>query len=271
MASHSTHTMASLLKVGSTSRSALACCSTTRSFSASASSAARRKARNKDDPLQLKNMGKFKHDDVPTLGHMILQQRRETLKLYRTMEFEIPKLAAFRQEYVPPTKEQRILQFRFQHYQGEDHPGARKVTLKVDVARLFRSNLLKTPEAKHKFLLLAGPRFQAANVADVAQRRFDVEKEADVTLPRESQKTPGSLEPLRGEVVISCEKMPADRQNMKWCSDTFDAMVREANQPSPELESLPIDTRPTMARDAKKASFLRRHKPTVNNFPQHWL
>ncbi|PWZ01687.1 hypothetical protein BCV70DRAFT_157974 [Testicularia cyperi] len=223
-----------------------------RSFSSSSSAQAKpRKQRNAADPLSLRRMPKFNFDDVPTLGHAILQRKREMLQYYRTIEFEIPKLAAFKQNYTPPSDAQ-ILEFRFQHYQGEAHPASRKVVLTVPVQKLFASGLLQSPEAMHKLLLLAGPRFRPS-------------KDASLTA------TTDNVKDVDGEIKISCESMPNERQNMKWCSDTFDALVAEANKSSPELNDLPLDPRPSLIREDKKRHYLRQNRATLRDFPKQWL
>ncbi|KAN0059956.1 37S ribosomal protein S24, mitochondrial [Thecaphora frezii] len=225
---------------------------TVRGFSSSASASAKpRRQRSLADPMALKKMPKFNYDDVPTLGHQILQRKREMLQYLRTIEFEMPKLEAFRQPYTPPSASQ-LLRFRFQHYQGEAHPASRKVVLTVPIKPLFASGHLKTPAAQHKFLLLAGQRF----------RRNHPVRPSPVT---------GSEEDVDGEVVISCERMPHQRQNMKWCSDTLDSLIAEANAAEPDLSSLPLDPRADLVREAKKRGYARKDKPKLRDFPKHWL
>lgn len=96
---------------------------------------------------------------------------------------------AFRQRFLKPLPTQMI-RVRHQHYQGEAHPAARKVVISFSVDSLP----LSSEAAKHKFKLLAGP-------------RWDSEK---------------------GEVKIGCELFPLDTMNEKWCSDTLDKMMAEA-------------------------------------------
>ena len=217
-----------------------------RSFSVSARALAKpRKQRNAADPMALRKMAKFNYDDVPTLGHAILQRKREMLQLLRTVEFEIPKLASFRQSYTPP-KPSEVLQFRFQHYQGENHPASRKVVLSVDVDALSKTGAVEDAMSKHKLLLLAGSRFHAKGGKE-------------------------GLEQGKGEIKISCELFPNERQNMKWCSDTFDALVREANVRSEEVDALPLDPRAELIREDKKRHYLRADRPSFKDFPKEWL
>ena len=32
-----------------------------------------------------------------------------------------------------------------------------------------------------------------------------------------------------GRIKISCERYPEERMNLKWCSDTIDKLIEEAN------------------------------------------
>ncbi|TKY87696.1 hypothetical protein EX895_003277 [Sporisorium graminicola] len=224
--------------VASTSSSAI------RAFSVSARASAKpRKKRNADDPMSLRRMAKFNYDDVPTLGHAILARKREMLQLMRTVEFEIPKLSNFRQSYQPPSSSQ-YLQFRFQHYQGENHPASRKVVLNVDVDALVEAGAVKDAKSKHKLLLLAGSRFHPKAKAQARDQ---------------------------GEIKISCELFPNERQNMKWCSDTLDALVQEANVRTNEVDDLPLDSRSSLIRQDKKRHYLRADRPTLRDFPKQWL
>ncbi len=80
------------------------------------------------------------------------------LTLFRTIEFEIPKLSAFRQAYTPPTSKQ-YLNFRFQHYQGENHPASRKVVLTVNTADLKKAGAVKDDKSPSQACFVAGSRF----------------------------------------------------------------------------------------------------------------
>lgn len=121
-----------------------------------------------------------------------------------------------------PAPPSAILRFRFTHYQGEEHPGARKVTATVAVKDLFSSGVFSTPLAKHKFLLLAGPRWGAPN-SDVVARLNDARekgaKELDAAFAAEDL----------GMIKISSGDLAHEAQNVKWCSDKIDEMIAEAN------------------------------------------
>lgn len=89
---------------------------------------------------------------------------------------------------MPPTSDQ-ILKFKSHTYLGEGHPVERKVVLSVKVADLKLSNT-----ERHKFLLLAGPRYHVDT----------------------------------DELILSSEKFPHRKQNKKYVRDTLDALLKES-------------------------------------------
>lgn len=137
---------------------------------------------------------------------MKVEKRREVLHYLRLEEYQFkdlgalllsapapskpdPLSVAFRKRFLKPLPSQ-FIKVRYQHYQGESHPGDRKVVISFSTADLH----LSTDAARHKFKLLAGP-------------RWDSDKD---------------------EVKIACEMFPTDKMNEKWCSDTLDSMIKEA-------------------------------------------
>lgn len=95
---------------------------------------------------------------------------------------------AFAKPFVPPTSD-HILKFKSHTYLGEGHPVERKVVLSVKVADLKLSNT-----ERHKFLLLAGPRYHVDT----------------------------------DELILSSEKFPHRKQNKKYVRDTLDALLKES-------------------------------------------
>ena len=112
---------------------------------------------------------------------------------------------------------------KFTHYQGEAHPDTRKVVLTFHIKDLFNGEVLSTPLSKHKFLLLAGPRWQPPNASFVERWNTALSK-GENFLSDICQK-----EDDLGSVKIASNSMPHESQNMKWCSDVLDRMVSEAN------------------------------------------
>lgn len=169
---------------------------------------------------------------------------------------------SFRQKFLKPRSES-FIRVRHQHYQGEDHPASRKVDISFKLADVP----LSSDKARHKFALLAGPR----------------------------------LNHLTGEVKIASERFPTEQMNEKWCSDILERMVKEAevstatvhvvNVVSPKwarqrsrrqadegfvwqdsadaMSDIPVDTRSTLSRQAKKGSAGKR--VTLKDFPKEWL
>lgn len=175
-------------------------------------------------------MGYFQFDDVPTFGHMRLQKQRQMLAYYRLLANQLPALkgmlsrspyADMHEPFSPPPAT-HFLTFRFVHYQGEEHPDTSKVVLTFDIKDLFRANVLRTPQAKHKFLLLAGPRWQPPSPAFVQRWNDALER-------GEEELATLATEDTLGSVKIASSDLPHESQNMKWCSDVLDSMIREAN------------------------------------------
>ncbi|GAA5888043.1 hypothetical protein JCM6882_000260 [Rhodosporidiobolus microsporus] len=193
------------------------------------------------DPLDMANSvgpsaPKF---DFPLTRPTILkvEKQREVLHYLRLEQFQFKDLLAFRQPFTPPPPT-HSLQIRHQHYQGEPHPASRKVTLSARVSALP----LSTPEARHKFKLLAGPRWTPALAG---------EKGED------------------GTFKLACELFPSEKMNEKWCSDTLDRLIAEAENTSDPMTDIPLDPRPARARLAKSRKLKR--SVGLKDFPREWL
>ncbi|KOS16058.1 hypothetical protein Malapachy_3517 [Malassezia pachydermatis] len=209
--------------------------------------------------LDLNMMGQFQFDDVPTFGHMRLQKQREMLAYYRLMANEFPKLKDLHEPFQPPAASS-FLTFKFTHYQGEEHPDASKVVLTLPVRDLFQSKALTSMAAKHKFLLLAGPRWQPPT-ASLVERWNAAKQSGDKTW--EALASESDL----GTVKIASKTYPNESQNMKWCSDVLDKMVSEANA-EPSFADVPLDVRPYVKRTSRGG---RTPRPTKADFPAEWL
>jgi small subunit ribosomal protein S35 len=190
--------------------------SSSRCFSTSTNVQAKpRRERQLNDPLSLRKMEHFNYDDVPTLGHLYLNRQRELLKYARILQWEVPKLSSFRREYQPPAKGD-ILRYRSHHYQGEAHPSSRKSVVTVQIADLFKSEKLTSSyAARKKLLLLAGVRWDATG--------------EEFNYPDTESLEEAVLKYGIGQIKISCERFPEERMNLKWCSDTIDKLIEEAN------------------------------------------
>ncbi|GAA6023683.1 hypothetical protein JCM10207_008748 [Rhodosporidiobolus poonsookiae] len=169
----------------------------------------------------------------PTLER--LDKQRQILHFLRLEHLQFKDLVAFRQPFQPPPPSHAI-QVRHQHYQGEPHPASRKVTVRVDVSALP----LRSDAETHKFKLLAGPRW-----------------------------TPALDGKGQGSVKLACELFPSERMNEKWCSDTLDKLIAEAQNSADPMTDIPLDPRPTRARLAKSRKLKRA--VSLRDFPQEWL
>ncbi|KAG0227004.1 37S ribosomal protein S24, mitochondrial [Actinomortierella wolfii] len=156
------------------------------------------------DGFDITNLEDFKFDDSATTGYDNLEAIREVRKYLRLIKYELPKLKAYAKPFQPPTKSQ-ILKFRTMTYIGEpNHPASAKVVMTVKTGDLP----LTDPEM-HKFLLLAGPRYN----------------------------------PHTQEIKMSCERFQERSQNLKWLSDTLDKLIDEAKKDPEQMADLPLDLR----------------------------
>ncbi|KAI5475401.1 hypothetical protein MNV49_001469 [Pseudohyphozyma bogoriensis] len=163
------------------------------------------------------------------LSILKLEERRIYLHYLRLEQLQFKDLVAFRKPFVPPTARECI-KVRRQHYQGEAHPADRKASIQFSVSSLP----LKTDAARHKFKLLAGPRWNS----------------------------------VTDEVKISCELFPNPNMNEKWCSDVLDKMIKEAENTKDTMADIPLDERPTLARLKKHK---QAKMVTIADFPKEWL
>lgn len=123
-----------------------------------------------------------------------------------------------------PTSQKDLLRFRMVHYQGEPHPITAKAVMTVSVPDLFaylasNGKKLTSADARRKFLLLAGPRW---DVSEVIGRNEEGEVDHEAVQSE-------ALEKGLGQIKISSERFQQQAQNVKWCSDALDRMIEEAS------------------------------------------
>lgn len=229
-------------------------------------------------------------DDVPSSRHLQMEKDREMLHYKRLVHFQLPELASKSSLYCkyqstadnrtfalcleskipfnPPSLTRTPLRLKLNDVFGESaHPHVPKVTLTAKISALP----LKTPEAVHKFKVLAGPRWDS------------------------------HLE----EFTLSSDRFASKEENAKWCSDTLDRLLSEAHvcilvifyaihlrrarlmlssiQNTEDLMSdIPLDPRPTLARLHRRRNKLKLRPTTsrqsalldpsnVAEFPKEWL
>ncbi|BGP22878.1 mitochondrial ribosomal subunit protein [Rhodotorula toruloides] len=187
----------------------------------------------------------------PTI--MKMEKQRELLHYLRLEQHQFKDLVAYRKKFVPPTKDQ-VIAVRHQHYQGEEHPSSRRISIRVPVSALP----LASPEAVHKFKLLAGARWHPP-LPDSLKHPHEVK----AWKVAQGEKDEGVFE-------MSCEVFPYDRMNEKWCSDTLEKLLKEANDLKKEtFADIPIDTRFRRKRLMKNGKL--RRNITFANYPKEWL
>ena len=177
------------------------------------------------EQMQFKDLGAFASS---TLGHTECLRQREHGRLTYTRDILGQRAVAFRNP-CPPPPARTVPRARHHQHQGEDHPAARKVVLTVPVASLP----LKTPAAVHKLQLLAGARWEPPVPEALRLKSF---KGKERSLAPEGKEDQGTLK-------IACELFPASRMNEKWCSDTLDKLLAEANVSAATAHFLPSRSR----------------------------
>ncbi|KAI8146111.1 mitochondrial ribosomal subunit protein-domain-containing protein [Fennellomyces sp. T-0311] len=177
---------------------------TCRSFSTAAAALAGRQGsrfRKPEKKFDVNYMEEFQFDDQTTIGHELFENIRNVRQYLRKTEYELPKLRSFAKPFEPPSSEQ-ILKFKSHTYLGEGHPVERKVVLSVKVSELKLSD-----KQKHKFLLLAGPRYHVDS----------------------------------DELVLSSEKFPHRKQNKKYVRDLLNRLLTEAKDTKDTFEDVPLN------------------------------
>lgn len=163
----------------------------------------------------------FEHDDLPSAGHLQLEEHRDQRKFVRIAAYELPQLVAYAAEYKRPDSSTHPLRFKYSAFIGEDHPAARKVVLEF-----YPDRLGLQPEQVHKLKLLAGPRYLA---------------EKDI-------------------VKIACERYATQAQNKRYLGEVFSRLVQSAKDPSDLFADVPLDPRPALRRQAKNKPLYPRYQ-----------
>ncbi|KAI9266773.1 mitochondrial ribosomal subunit protein-domain-containing protein [Phascolomyces articulosus] len=177
-----------------------------RTFSSASAAMAGRQGgrfRKPEKKFDVDYMEKFDFDDQTTIGHELFENIRNVRQYLRKTEYELPKLQSFAKPFEPPTSEQ-IVKVKSHNYLGEGHPVERKVVLSVKL-----SDLKLDDKEKHKFLLLAGPRYHVDT----------------------------------DELVLSSEKFPHRKQNKKYVRDLLNKLLTESKDKKDTFEDIPLNLR----------------------------
>lgn len=181
------------------------------------------------DPINIQEMSDNFNFPLTRPTILAMEKRREYLRYLRLEQFQFKELVEFRQKFKKPKADQ-FIQLRSQHYQGEPHPASRKIVLVAPLSKLP----LTTPAALHKFKLIAGPRWDS----------------------------------WEDTIKISCELFPVGEMNEKWCSDTLDKIIAQAQDTTDSMADIPLDTRATESRHRKSRT---KKIVTLAQFPTEWL
>ncbi|CAO3647220.1 unnamed protein product [Cunninghamella blakesleeana] len=159
--------------------------------------------RKADKPYDVDQMEKFEFDNQTTIGHLLFENIREVRQYLRKTKYELPKLNVYAKPFVPPTSNE-IIKYKTHTYLGEGHPVERKVVLSVKVENLKLSEV-----ERHKFLLLAGPRYHVDT----------------------------------DELILSSEKFPHRKQNKKYVGDVLNRLLKETKDGKDTFADIPLNLR----------------------------
>jgi len=156
----------------------------------------------------------FQYDDLPSAGHLQLEEHRDAREFLRAASYELPLLAQYRSPYTPPNREK--LNLRFQHFafpNEPSHPAMAKVVLTFSPDTVGLS-----AEQLHKLKLLAGSRFDSNT----------------------------------NTVRISASRFPTQAQNKRYLVQTYERLVAMAKDGTDSFADVPLDERLARKRLAKK-------------------
>ncbi|KAJ2714712.1 37S ribosomal protein S24, mitochondrial [Coemansia spiralis] len=148
------------------------------------------------------SMTEWEFDNHHTYGHLLLESIRDVRKYARQIKYELPTLAEHAKPFRPPPA-QNVLRFERSVTMGEKFQAQdRKVVLRVKVAQLG----LGAAEL-HKFVLLAGPRYN----------------------------------PETDELKMSEKRELSALLNKKRLADMFTALLAEAKKADDSFADMPLD------------------------------
>lgn len=168
----------------------------------------------------------FEHDDYPLLGHLQLREHRKQREYTRIAAYDLPLLSEYARPYEPPSADEAI-EFQYTTTLGEGGIRDQKV-----VARFNPHKLGLTDKQVHKLCLIAGTRYNHT----------------------------------RQEIRMSSDKFAEQAQNKRNLADTIKRMVEAARDESDTFEDVPLDTRHTKAKLARRKPLYPEHE-----FPSEWL
>lgn len=162
----------------------------------------------------------FEFDDLPSAGHLQLEEHRTYREFVRLAAYTLPQLSEFATEYRAPAKGENL---KFKHFTfvGESHPAERKVVLTFSPESTGLEN-----KQLHKLKLLAGPRYDAD----------------------------------RNEIKIASDRFPEQAQNKRYLGHLYSRLVQTAQDASDDFADVPLDQRVTERRRAHRRGLYPEHK-----------
>ncbi|TIA87375.1 hypothetical protein E3P99_03210 [Wallemia hederae] len=194
--------------------------------------------------------------DESVVPKLEIESKRRWLAYMRMEEFELPKLEKYRKEFKPPAKDQVVKVRTLEYLNQKPHPASVKSVVTVKIKDLPLSDA----SSKHKAKLLAGPRWSG---------------------PLSGYVDGKLVEDIDGELKISSEQFPHRAQNVRWCSDKLQLLIKESNDKSYNFDDIPLDTRHVMHRTRKSrrgghrldnlAGAQQGRRPTKYDMPEEWI
>lgn len=171
----------------------------------------------------------FQWDDLPSAGHLQLEEHRGQRHYTRIAAYELPQLIQYRSEYRRPNKSQLPLKFKHFAVVGEDHPSNKKVVLSFKP----ESSGLKGKEL-HKLKLVAG-------------RRYNMSKNL---------------------ITLASARFPEQAQNKRFLGDLYSRLIQAAKDTSDDFADIPLNPDSSMKTEKRRFRLYPEHKfPSEWNRP----
>lgn len=181
----------------------------------------------------------FEYDDIPSLGHLQVQNHRVQREYIRAAAYELPRLSKLSQTskpYVRPID--KPFRFKYLVPVTESLPGQGKVSVEFKVSKLGLNEV-----ESHKLKVLAGTRY----------------------------------DPRKDTVKISSSRYQEQAQNKTYLHGVITDLITHAKDKSDTFEDIPLDKRHIEAKERrqKKRSYARlfpeewkrpQDAPKVNSF-----
>lgn len=163
----------------------------------------------------------FQWDDLPSAGHLQLEEHRDQRHFTRVSAYELPQLIQYRSEYRRPVKSQLPLKFKHFAVVGEDHPANKKV-----VVSFKPENSGLRGKELHKLKLLAG-------------RRYDM---------------------AQNTITLASARFPEQAQNKRYLGDLYSRLIQAAKDTSDDFADVDLNPGPSMRTDKRRFRLYPQHQ-----------